>query len=43
MLNHKWLMENKSIPVLTIETDGLNVVKSKTAQRKLIDLVRKHL
>ena len=43
MLNHKWLSENKSISVLTIETDGLNVVKSKTAQRKLIDLVRKHL
>ena len=49
MLNHKWLMENlslpagKSIPVLTIQTDGLNVVRSKKAQENLLDVVKKRL
>lgn len=49
MLNHKWLSENlsaqagKSIPVLTIETDGLNIVRSKLAQQKLLDQVKKAL
>ena len=43
MLNHKWLSENKSIPVLTIETDGLNIVRSTIAQKKLLDQVRKKL
>lgn len=49
MLNHKWLAENlavrvgKAIPVLTIQTDGLNVVRSKAAQRNLLDVVRKRL
>ncbi len=40
MLNHKWITENKTIPVLTIETDGLNVVRSKKAQAELIEKVR---
>lgn len=40
MLNHKWLGENKSIPVLTIETDGLNIVRSKLAQQTLLDKVK---
>ena len=40
MLNHKWLAENKTIPVLTIETDGLNVVRSKKSQEKLVSLVK---
>lgn len=40
MLNHKWLADNKSIPVLTIETDGLNIVRSKIAQSELIEKVR---
>lgn len=43
MLNHKWLSENKKIPVMTIETDNLNIVKSSTAQQQLIELVRKKL
>ncbi len=49
MLNHKWLSENmgaktgNSIPVLLIETDGLNIVKSAVAKRQLIDAVRKKL
>lgn len=43
MLNHKWLSDNKSIPVLTIETDGLNVVRSTTAQKQLILRVKQTL
>jgi len=43
MLNHKWLSENKSIPVLVIETDGLNIVRSKVAQQRLITEVSKKL
>lgn len=40
MLNHKWLGENKSIPVLSIQTDGLNIVRSKKAQEALIAKVK---
>ncbi len=40
MLNHKWLTENSTIPVLTIQTDGLNVVRSKKAQEELVEKVR---
>ena len=40
MLNHKWLTENNAVPVLTIETDGLNVVRSKSAQEELVEKVR---
>ena len=43
MLNHKWLGENKSIPVLTIETDGLNIVRSKLAQLELLSQVKKRI
>jgi deoxyadenosine/deoxycytidine kinase len=43
MLNHKWLSENKSIPVLVVSTDGLNVVTSKQAQETLVELVKKRL
>lgn len=43
MLNHKWLVENKTIPVLIIETDGLNVVRSKIAQQTLINQVKMRL
>lgn len=43
MLNHKWLTENKKIPVLRIKTDGLNIVTSKIAQQNLIHAVRKKL
>lgn len=43
MLNHKWLRENKKIPVLIIETDGLNIVRSKIAQEKLLAHVKKKL
>jgi len=43
MLNHKWLSEQKEIPILTIQTDGLNIVRSKKAQQALIQKVRKRL
>lgn len=43
MLNHKWLTENKTIPVLKIETDGLNIVTSKRAQHDMIATVRGQL
>ena len=49
MLNHKWLSENagaksgKKIPVLTIDTDQLNIAKSSIAQEQLITLIKKRL
>ena len=43
MLNHKWLSEQKEIPVLTIQTDGLNIVRSKKAQEQLIEQVKQQL
>jgi deoxyadenosine/deoxycytidine kinase len=43
MLNHKWLTENTAMPLLKIETDGLNIVNSKKAQRDLITAVKRKL
>jgi deoxyadenosine/deoxycytidine kinase len=49
MLNHKWISENlaaqagKTIPVLTVATDGLDIVRSKKAQNQLIQTVKKRL
>lgn len=43
MLNHKWLSENKNIPVLVIATDGLNIVTSKVAQADMLSAVQKKL
>ncbi len=48
MLNHKWLTENaqakgKKIPVLSIQTDELNIAKSSIAQETLIELVKKKI
>lgn len=49
MLNHKWLSENlsaqagKTTPVLTIKTDGLNIVTSKVAQQSMLAAVKKKL
>lgn len=40
MLNHKWIVEQKEIPVLTIQTDGLNIVRSRNAQQQLIRQVK---
>lgn len=41
MLNHKWLTEQKDIPVVTIQTDGLNIVTSMKAQKQFLAVVRK--
>ncbi len=43
MLNHKWLSENKSLNILKIETDGLNIVRSRVAQKKMLGLIREKL
>ena len=43
MLNHKWLSENKIVPVVSIETDGLNIVRSRNAQKQMIGMIRKKL
>jgi len=43
MLNHKWLAEQKGIPVLMIKTDGLNIVTSKKAQQHMIFQVKQKL
>lgn len=40
MLNQKWLTENKTINVLSVETDGLNIVTRRKAQQKLVDQVK---
>lgn len=43
MLNKRWLSENRTIPVMIVKTDGLNVVRSRMAQRKLLEQVKKKL
>lgn len=43
MLNHKWLSEKKAIPVLSIETDGLNIVSNTKAQEELLMRVKTKL
>jgi len=42
-LNHDWLKQNKTIPVLTIATDGFNIVKSHIARKELLSVVSKQL
>ncbi len=43
MLNHKWLADNRNRQVLTIYTDGLNIIKNKDAQDKLVKMVKEKL
>lgn len=43
MLNHKWLRENKTIPVLIVKTDHLDIVHNKKAKEKLVAYVKKAL
>lgn len=43
MLNHKWLSENTSIPVLTIYTDHLNITRKKADQNSIISKIRQKL
>ncbi len=39
MLNQKWLTENRDIPVLHIETDHRNIIKSPKAREEVVDIV----
>jgi deoxyadenosine/deoxycytidine kinase len=40
MLNRKWLTENRDIPVISIQTDGLNIIRSTKAQSEFVAMVR---
>ncbi|EKD23103.1 MAG: deoxynucleoside kinase [uncultured bacterium] len=42
-LNHKWLSENKTIPVIIVKTDGINIVRNKKAQTEFVVLIKKRL
>lgn len=43
MLNKRWLSENKTIPVMIVETDGLNIVRKKSAREKMLAHIKKRL
>jgi deoxyadenosine/deoxycytidine kinase len=43
MLNRKWLLYNKKIPVLVVKTDGLNIAEDTAAQEQFLALVKKRL
>ncbi len=43
MLNHKWISENTDIPLVSISTDGLNIVHSRNAQKQMLGIIRKRL
>ncbi|MFC1646712.1 deoxynucleoside kinase [Patescibacteria group bacterium] len=43
MLNRKFISENKKLPVLTIDTDKLNVVYSPKARNTVAEIVKKQL
>lgn len=40
-LNREWLAGNKSIPVLTVRTETLNIATDASAQRRFVELVGK--
>jgi deoxyadenosine/deoxycytidine kinase len=42
-LNRDWLRENKKVKIISIPTDGLNIVTSKTAQQQMIATVKNAL
>jgi len=42
-LNRKWLEQNTSIPVVTVNTDSLNIARNKDAQDQFMSLVRQGL
>lgn len=42
-LNHIWLTHQSDIPVLTVETDHLNIVRDRKAQQMFIDQVSKQM
>lgn len=39
-LNRKWLAENKTIPVVMIKTDSLDIARNKDAQAQFLSIVR---
>jgi deoxyadenosine/deoxycytidine kinase len=43
MLNKRWLSENTDIPVMIIKTDGLNIIRSREAQKTLLKQIKKSL
>ncbi len=43
MLNRRWLSENKTIPVMIVETDGLNIVRKKSAQKHMLAQIKKRI
>ena len=43
MLNHKWLSQNTTIPVIVVETDALNIVTSVKARDTLVTAVKKKM
>lgn len=43
MLNHKWISENKSVPVMIVQTDGLNIVRNPVDRKKLVEMVKKKI
>ncbi len=43
MLNKRWLSENKTIPVMIVETDGLNIVRKKSAQQHVLAQIKKRI
>ncbi|MBI3981248.1 deoxynucleoside kinase [Candidatus Microgenomates bacterium] len=42
-LLEKWVVKNKRIPVLTIETDGINIVKNSRDVEELIGKIKLHI
>jgi hypothetical protein len=43
MLNKRWLSENTTIPVMMICTDKLNIVRKKSDQKIVLELIQKRL
>jgi deoxyguanosine kinase len=41
-LNYEWV-KNSGIPTVFIQTDHMDIVQSATAQKQMIDIIRKHI
>jgi len=42
-LNRDWIRENKKVKIITIPTDGLNIVTSPVAQKNFLSTIQKYL
>lgn len=42
-LNRKWLSENKTIPVVIVKTDSMDITRNKDAQSQFLSIVRSAL